>query len=100
MGVKIGVAGVGAFAQSFIPLFKVHPLVDEVTLCDLDADKLTKNSIQHGIPKTSPSLDHLLTTDIDAAVVITAVAVGRRLIAAGVRAAKRRKLSSTKGKTI
>jgi len=36
----------------------------------------------------------------DAAVVITAVAVGRRLIAAGVRAAKRRKLSSTKGKTI
>ena len=71
MGLKIGMVGVGAFAQCFIPLFKAHPLVSEVTLCDLDADKLDQNAKLHGIPKKSPSLDHLLTTDIDAAVIIT-----------------------------
>lgn len=71
MGVKIGMVGVGSFSQKFIPLFKNHPLVDEVTLCDINEEKLMKNSIVHGIKKTSPSLDHLLTTDVDAVVIIT-----------------------------
>ena len=32
MGMRIGVCGAGSFASSFIPLFKAHPLVDEVVL--------------------------------------------------------------------
>ena len=52
MGIREGMVGVGAFAQSFIPLFKAHPLVDEVVLCDLDADKLAQNADKHGIPAT------------------------------------------------
>ncbi|MCL1794580.1 MAG: Gfo/Idh/MocA family oxidoreductase [Oscillospiraceae bacterium] len=71
MGIKLGIVGVGAFAQCFIPLFKAHPLVGEVTLCDLDAVKLEENSARHGIPKKSPSLDDLLETDIDAVAIIT-----------------------------
>ncbi len=71
MGLKIGMVGVGAFAQSFIPLFKAHPLVDKMLLCDLDAGKLERNSRQHGIIDTCPSLDALCETDIDAAVIIT-----------------------------
>jgi len=71
MGIKIGMVGVGEFAQSFISLFKAHPLVDEVTLCDIDANKLEENSIRHGIAKKSLSLDHLLTTDVDAVAIIT-----------------------------
>lgn len=71
MGIKVGMVGVGAFAQSFIPLFKSHPLVEEVTLCDHDAQKLKENSQKHGIPKTSPSLDDLCGTDVDAVVLIT-----------------------------
>jgi predicted dehydrogenase len=63
--------GVGAFAQSFIPLFKAHPLVEEVVLCDLDADKLAQNAVKHGIPATSPSLDALCETDVDAVAIIT-----------------------------
>jgi len=62
---------VGAFAQCFIPLFKAHPLVDEVVLCDLDADKLKANSERHGIPNTSPSLDDLCAMDVDAVAIIT-----------------------------
>jgi homospermidine synthase len=38
MGIKVGMVGVGAFGQCFIPLFKAHLLVDKVVLCDLDAD--------------------------------------------------------------
>ncbi len=64
--------GVGAFAQAFIPLFKAHPLVDEIILCDLDADKLRQNADRHGVKHTSPSLDHLLAaTDVDAVAIIT-----------------------------
>jgi len=71
LNIKVGVVGVGEFAQSFIPLFKAHPLVDEVVLCDTDAAKLKQNSAEHAISETSPSLDHLLTTDVDAVVLIT-----------------------------
>jgi predicted dehydrogenase len=71
VGIKIGMVGVGAFAQSFIPLFKAHPLVDCVVLCDLDADKLQRNAAQHNIPDTCPSLDALCQTDVDAVAIIT-----------------------------
>jgi len=69
--IKLGIAGAGAFAQSFIPLFKAHPLVGEVTLCDHDAEKLAQNTAKHGIAKTSPSFDELLATDVDAVAVMT-----------------------------
>ena len=71
MGIKVGIVGVGAFAQCFIPLFKAHPLVEEVVLCDLDADKLRRNAQEHGIDKTLPSLDAVCESDVDAAVIIT-----------------------------
>lgn len=71
MGIKLGMVGLGSFAQCFIPLFKAHPLVDEVTLCDLDPEKLEANSKMYGINNKSPSLDHLLTTDVDAVAIIT-----------------------------
>lgn len=71
MGIKVGIVGVGAFAQCFIPLFKAHPLVEKVVLCDLHADKLRDNAQKHGIAETSPSLDALLATDVDAVAIIT-----------------------------
>jgi predicted dehydrogenase len=71
MGITVGMVGVGAFAQSFIPLFKAHPLVDEVVLCDIDAQKLARNAVKHGIPATCPSLDVLCETDVDAVAIIT-----------------------------
>ncbi len=69
--IKVGIVGVGAFAQSFIPLFRAHPLVETVILCDLDAEKLRQNVEKHGIPETSPSLDDLCGRDVDAVVIIT-----------------------------
>jgi predicted dehydrogenase len=71
MGIAIGMVGCGSFAQSFIPLFKAHPLVEGIVLCDLDPRKLRENSRKHGIAETSPSLSDLCETDVDAVAIIT-----------------------------
>ncbi len=71
MGITIGVVGCGSFAQSFIPLFKAHPLVEGMVLCDLDARKLQENSRKHGIADTSASLEDLCESDVDALAIIT-----------------------------
>lgn len=74
MGLTVGMVGVGNFAQSFLPLFLAHPLVERVVLCDTDAAKLEENARRHGVgaADTLPSLDALCgRDDIDAAVIIT-----------------------------
>ena len=71
MGIRLGIVGVGAFAQHFIPLFNAHPDVDQVILCDLDAEKRQSNAEKHGIAQTSPSLDDLCDTAVDAIALFT-----------------------------
>lgn len=71
MSIKVGICGVGSFANSFIPLFKAHPLVERVILCDLDEEKLREKSERFEIPDTCPSLDELCDSDVDAIAVIT-----------------------------
>lgn len=71
MGLVIGICGTGAFAENFIPLFKAHPAVDHVVLCDLDADKLQAKCEKWGLTDSSPSLDDLCERDIDAVAIIT-----------------------------
>lgn len=68
---KVGVCGTGAFADNFIPLFKAHPLVEHLVLCDLDAEKLARKSAKFGVPDTCPSLDDLCRRDVDAVAIIT-----------------------------
>jgi predicted dehydrogenase len=71
MGIRIGVCGVGDLASHLIPLFKHHPDVDNVVLCDLNREKLEAKSREFGIPDVSPSLDDLCGTDVDAIAIIT-----------------------------
>ena len=71
MSVRVGICGAGAFADSFIPLFRAHPAVREVILCDLDAEKLRSKAERFGISKTCPSLDELCRTDVDAVALFT-----------------------------
>jgi predicted dehydrogenase len=71
MGIRVGICGVGAFADSFIPLFRAHPNVDDVILCDLDAEKLRAKSEKFGISQVCPSLDELCQTDVDAIAIFT-----------------------------
>lgn len=71
MGIRVGVCGVGAFAGNFIPLFKAHPDVENVVLCDLDAEKLDSRCAQFEIAERCGSLDELCTWDVDAIAIIT-----------------------------
>lgn len=71
MGLRLAVVGTGLWGRRLIPLFKVHPLVDEIALCDLDPDKLQAASQEFGIPKTYPSLDAVLESSVDAVVLVT-----------------------------
>ena len=76
MGIKLGLVGLGMFGSQFAKLFKAHPLVDKIALCDCEAEKVktfledpfmadkvsAKDCYQH--------LDDICKADLDAIVVI------------------------------
>ncbi len=77
MGIKLGMVGLGRFGSNFVKLFKAHPLVDKIVLCDCEpgklktymddpfmADKLAKR-------ECCSSLDDLVKLDLDAIAIIT-----------------------------
>ena len=71
MGMKLGICGVGAFAPCFIPLFKAHPLVQEVVLADLIPERVNAAAEAFGIERTYASLDELCASDVDAIALFT-----------------------------
>lgn len=71
MTLKIGIVGIGRFAQRFLLLFQHHPEVAEVVLCDADADTLAQSARRFGCRRTCASLDELLASDVDAVALFT-----------------------------
>lgn len=71
MGFTVAVVGTGLWGRRLIPLFQAHPFVDDIALCDLDADKLAAASRDFDIPRTFESLDAALASDIDAVALVT-----------------------------
>jgi predicted dehydrogenase len=69
--IKLVLVGTGLWGRRFIPLFKTHPLVRELALCDVDAAKLQAASEEFGVPKTFPSLDAACESDFDAIALFT-----------------------------
>lgn len=71
MGLKIGIAGAGMFANSFIPLFMAHPLVEKVALADQVPERLQGAAAKFGVSETYYSLDDLCKSDVDAIAIFT-----------------------------
>jgi predicted dehydrogenase len=71
MGLKIGVCGAGLFASSFIPLFKAHPLVEEVCLAEVLPARRAEQAARFGIARTYESLEELCASDVDAIALFT-----------------------------
>ncbi|MGI6496955.1 MAG: Gfo/Idh/MocA family oxidoreductase [Kiritimatiellia bacterium] len=78
MGISIGFVGLGGFGSAFVPLFKQHPLVDRIGLCDREpgplerfgndpfyADKLDRERDLY------PALDDICKADFDALAIFT-----------------------------
>lgn len=77
MGISIGLVGLGSFGSCFAPLFKNHPLVDRIGLCDRESSLLRRFAQDPFYRnKLSPrdcydSLDSICKADFDALVIIT-----------------------------
>lgn len=77
MGISLGLVGLGAFGSAFAKLFKAHPAVSRIGLCDFEASKVEKFAKDPFMQdKLSPkdlftSLDDICKADFDAIVIIT-----------------------------
>ena len=78
MGISIGLVGLGSFGSSFADLFRCHPLVDRVALCDREPERMEKfagrESWQDGKfdrRDMYASLDEICRADLGALVIIT-----------------------------
>lgn len=71
MAVSVGICGIGSFGSGFVRLFRDHPLVSRVALCDLVPDRLAWAAREFGISETYESLDALCRSDVDAVAIFT-----------------------------
>ena len=77
MGISLGLVGLGAFGSEFAPLFKSHPLVDRIALCDREPERVARFAREPSFQsKFKPadafsSLDDICRAKLDAIVLIT-----------------------------
>ena len=77
MGISLGLVGLGSFGSAFAELFKSHPLVDRIALCDREAERIerfaAKPSFRDKFRETDAceSLDAICEADLDALAIIT-----------------------------
>jgi len=71
MGLAVGLVGLGQFGQEFVGLFKSHPEVTRLALCDLSAERLGRIAKAYDIQECYQSLDEICRSDLDALVIIT-----------------------------
>jgi len=77
MGISIGLVGLGSFGSAFVDLFKNHPLVDRIGLCDREPERVAAFARREWLrDKFSDadayySLDDICKSDLDALVIIT-----------------------------
>lgn len=69
---RLCVVGAGQFAQCFVPLFMSHPLVGEVSLCEVLAARRDAESARLGVHRTFAAFEEVLAApDIDAVAIFT-----------------------------
>ena len=77
MGISLGLVGLGAFGSSFAPLFKSHPLVDRIALCDQEPDRLSRWAQRHSFDEklnrrdVFENIEEIYKADHEALVIIT-----------------------------
>lgn len=77
MGISVGLVGLGSFGSAFAPLFKRHPLVDRIALCDREPERIRCFAERPDFQdKFRPEdaytdLESICRADLDALVIIT-----------------------------
>ena len=49
MGISIGMVGLGQFGQAFADLYRSHPLVDRIALCDREPERMEAIAARPGV---------------------------------------------------
>jgi predicted dehydrogenase len=60
-GIKVAVVGLG-FGASWVPVYRDHPAVAEVAICDTNGDLLASVAERHGVTATFERYDDLLAS--------------------------------------
>jgi len=71
MGISVGIVGVGMFGSGFVRLFRDHPLVERLALCDIHRERLASVARRFQIEETYESLDAICRSDVEALAIIT-----------------------------
>jgi predicted dehydrogenase len=77
MGISVGLVGLGSFGSAFAELFKAHPAVDRIALCDADPERVKKFAAdpffqdKFNAKDAYLSLDDICRAKLDALVIIT-----------------------------
>ena len=71
MSISLGVVGLGQFGRHFVHLFRNHPDVERLAICDVRSDRVAEMAKEHGITETYASLTEMLRSDLDAVAIIT-----------------------------
>jgi len=88
VGISVGMVGMGGFGREFVPLFRDHPDVSRLAICDVDAQRLAEIGDRHGLSERYPTLEALLASDIQAIVLITQPWLHQAQAVAALRAGK------------
>lgn len=62
---NLAIIGCGSFASSFVTLFKIHPLVEKVYVCDLIRERAETYSKKYEVPIIDTFEDALASPEID-----------------------------------
>lgn len=60
MKLRIGIVGLGYFSDDFIKLFRMHPDVEEVAVCDLLPERVQASMAKHKLTKSFASYEEML----------------------------------------
>ena len=77
MGISLGLVGLGSFGSAFADLFRSHPLVDRIALCDREPERIERFATQEAWRSkfrdsdAYESLDAICESDLDALAIVT-----------------------------
>ncbi len=68
---RIAIIGCGLFAKNFVPLFKAHPVVEKVYVCDLIRERAEKYSTDFGVDIIDSFEEALASDKVNAVAIFT-----------------------------
>ena len=69
--IRIAVIGCGRFAKNFVPLFKAHPEVESVCVCDLIRERAEDYSAKFDVPVIDSFEEALASQEINSVAIFT-----------------------------